>query len=561
MFSIYDGRKSFYQWDLDRKLIVNDNTITEVHFCNKTDDCSLVCKVYEEKEKRVVSVPNIILQDNMRITAYGYDSNYTKHSACFDVIKRSKPADYVYTETEVVTVESIVEKATEDIRTDLDNIHTDLDNISELLSDCNTDIAANITDISTLKNQLKTIKQLSNKYDLKAGYNYTENIYIDTKGNECNGSAYGNCKCTDYVPIEGGISYTMFGIGYALYNENKQFLSAVIDKSGNNSIKEFVAPADGYVRLSINSQDLTYSRFCKTSEMYYEMPDYEQEPSPFFNPRIPCDVHLYGDSNSEGYGLADKSKGWANRLGARIMAMKTTMYNTRFSGFGEKETADNSIILKNNGYVVFSVYTDAIVLVGKDIEEIKVVVDGVELAPATSNTSQYKLDMGLHKVELYGVNGTNKLNGIAYKRTRTFTNHAKFGNYSSDLPTKPEGGIAIVMYGTNDRAMTQGSTYSNIWRFYQACLDYGVKPIIFTPIPTAISGETHNTYISTIGDIISMLPPDCINVYKDLQLIEFLGGETLFKDNVHLNDKGHKLLYAIAASKLQLAALTSELMA
>ena len=101
MFTIYDGRDCFYQWDKDRKLIVHDETIKEVHFCNKTDDCSLVCEVYAEGELNVVNVPNILLQDNWRINAYAYDENYTKHSEQFDVMSRTKPADYVYTETEI----------------------------------------------------------------------------------------------------------------------------------------------------------------------------------------------------------------------------------------------------------------------------------------------------------------------------------------------------------------------------------------------------------------------------------------------------------------------------
>ena len=43
MFKIYDGRDKFYQWDLDRQLIIDDPTVTQVHFCNRTDDSSLVC--------------------------------------------------------------------------------------------------------------------------------------------------------------------------------------------------------------------------------------------------------------------------------------------------------------------------------------------------------------------------------------------------------------------------------------------------------------------------------------------------------------------------------------
>ena len=102
MFKIYDGRDSFYQWDVDRKLIVDDATITQVHFCNRTDDCSLVCETYKEGELTLVNVPNILLQDSWRINVFAYDTNYTKFSDCFNVIKRSKPEDYIYTETEVL---------------------------------------------------------------------------------------------------------------------------------------------------------------------------------------------------------------------------------------------------------------------------------------------------------------------------------------------------------------------------------------------------------------------------------------------------------------------------
>lgn len=101
MFTIQDGRDSFYQWDIDRKLIVEDKAISEVHFCNKTDDCSLVCPTYEEDGVTVVNVPNILLQTDWKIRVYAYDKNYTKFSATFGVIARTKPESYIYTETEV----------------------------------------------------------------------------------------------------------------------------------------------------------------------------------------------------------------------------------------------------------------------------------------------------------------------------------------------------------------------------------------------------------------------------------------------------------------------------
>jgi hypothetical protein len=109
MFRIYDGRDMFYQWDLNRKLIVDDSTIKEVHFCNRTDSCSLVCQTYKDGDFNVVDVPNILLQTNWKIHIYAYN-DYTKHEEVFDVIQRTKPADYIYTEVEILNYDALVER-------------------------------------------------------------------------------------------------------------------------------------------------------------------------------------------------------------------------------------------------------------------------------------------------------------------------------------------------------------------------------------------------------------------------------------------------------------------
>lgn len=97
MFKIADGRTEFYQWDLDRKIIVEDKTIDEVHFCNRTDSCSLVVKVREEDGVYIADVPNVLLQTAWNINVYGYcEGNYTKQSAVFKVAARTKPEDYFY---------------------------------------------------------------------------------------------------------------------------------------------------------------------------------------------------------------------------------------------------------------------------------------------------------------------------------------------------------------------------------------------------------------------------------------------------------------------------------
>ena len=97
IFKIADGREYFYQWDIDRQLIVSDPTITEVHFCNRTDVCSLVVEVVDG----VANVPNKLLQSGFNVRVFGYDGKATMHEATFEVKARTQPTDYVYTETEI----------------------------------------------------------------------------------------------------------------------------------------------------------------------------------------------------------------------------------------------------------------------------------------------------------------------------------------------------------------------------------------------------------------------------------------------------------------------------
>lgn len=102
------GPKSyFWQWDLDRQLVVGEDTCGEVHFCNGTTECALVCEIYQQDGQRLVNVPNIFLQTDRDLTAYlyrkGSDGSLTRHQQTFRVVRRNKPDDYVYTETEVKT--------------------------------------------------------------------------------------------------------------------------------------------------------------------------------------------------------------------------------------------------------------------------------------------------------------------------------------------------------------------------------------------------------------------------------------------------------------------------
>lgn len=104
--SLYGDLSYFWQWDLNRKLVVEDDGVcSQVHFCNGTGP-ALVCLVRDENGLRVADVPNILLQKAEPIKAYLYtnaeDGTRTRRFYRFDVLARAKPEEYIYTETEVL---------------------------------------------------------------------------------------------------------------------------------------------------------------------------------------------------------------------------------------------------------------------------------------------------------------------------------------------------------------------------------------------------------------------------------------------------------------------------
>ena len=111
MFKILDGRDELFQWDINRQIIVSDASIDAVHYSNRTDNSALVVEVKEKNGLRVADIPNILLQESWDINVYGYcDGYYTKQAARIKVNPRTKPESYIYTETEVLNYNTVMEK-------------------------------------------------------------------------------------------------------------------------------------------------------------------------------------------------------------------------------------------------------------------------------------------------------------------------------------------------------------------------------------------------------------------------------------------------------------------
>lgn len=402
------------------------------------------------------------------------------------------------------------------------------------------------------------------KYDLKDGYATTPDIYIAADGTETTktGLSYAT---TDYIPVGENVSYTTFGLGYALYKKDKSFISSTFNVANSRGeIREFTPTEDGFVRVTFTKGvEWDFSRFCKSEDKTKLPTDYLPKASPFSDPTIPCDIDLYGDSNSYGYGLSDAANSWANRLGSLITSMPSTIVNDPgvMSVFALEYSSRPK--LGNAGALFFNAYTNKFTVNGEFITAVNVYIDGVEQAQMTASPALYEIDWGYHTIELRGATGTNNvITSIETNKKRSFSNHAVSGKNSEWLINSSRasltGNIAMVMFGTNDRQLQHGKTAGHFAKFLRECYAKGITVYLFSPVPTRSGGEENASYVKTISEAINEIPNvNYIDVYKDMQLFSLLSTESLYNDNLHLNDYGHKVLFAIAASSLHLAALNS----
>lgn len=102
MFAIANGRKALWQWDLNQQLTVAGDC-TEVHYLDRGAPSTLTVAVKDGK----ADIPNILLQRPGRLVVYAYivdaQDHHTKVCETFGIASRPKPAEYVYTDTEVKT--------------------------------------------------------------------------------------------------------------------------------------------------------------------------------------------------------------------------------------------------------------------------------------------------------------------------------------------------------------------------------------------------------------------------------------------------------------------------
>lgn len=137
MISLVGGE--LYQWDTGRivRVVPDENVkVHEVHFSTKRMDYAYVLKTYIIDGVTYCAIPNIILQQSNRLLCYevceNSDGEETIANTYFDIIKRNRPEDYVYTEQDHFTIQALsnrVDKLEESSHTHINK--TELDTITK----------------------------------------------------------------------------------------------------------------------------------------------------------------------------------------------------------------------------------------------------------------------------------------------------------------------------------------------------------------------------------------------------------------------------------------------
>ena len=106
--TIADGRGALWQWDTGRRVKITDGGVKQVHYQNKCFGRSVDVDVGDDG---TAIIPDELLQDCHTLTAYAYVTDdtgaYTMVQQDFAVHKRAKPAGYVYTPTDQMTLRTI----------------------------------------------------------------------------------------------------------------------------------------------------------------------------------------------------------------------------------------------------------------------------------------------------------------------------------------------------------------------------------------------------------------------------------------------------------------------
>ena len=162
MVTLVDG--DLYQWDTGRVVLIDpriENEVKEVHFTNKKIDFAYVAKTYSKNGNMYCAIPNILLQQYYDIycyeVRYNDDGEESVSTTIFNVTKRNRPLDYVYTEPEKYTYRELEERI-EKLEASFEEVKTTADEASVLANEAYTMAESAQTTASSFSEKIEDLQ-------------------------------------------------------------------------------------------------------------------------------------------------------------------------------------------------------------------------------------------------------------------------------------------------------------------------------------------------------------------------------------------------------------------
>jgi hypothetical protein len=128
-----DGRGELYQWDTGRKVVIDDESIKRVHYQNRFYGRTIDVDV----SGGFAIIPDRLLQSCSPLTVFAWSGNpddgYTKIEKTFEVNRRNRPSDYVFTPVDQKT---------------LDNLQEQIGDLADLTTEAKENLVAAINEVA-----------------------------------------------------------------------------------------------------------------------------------------------------------------------------------------------------------------------------------------------------------------------------------------------------------------------------------------------------------------------------------------------------------------------------
>lgn len=117
MIELEAGRRVLYQWDKDKRVVIDGflpRTKVEFSILNDCKDSALTVYAYVEAGHVVADIPNALLQTAGYLRVYvrppADDVVHCPEEKDIKIVRRDKPEDYDYTETPTVSLANKVDR-------------------------------------------------------------------------------------------------------------------------------------------------------------------------------------------------------------------------------------------------------------------------------------------------------------------------------------------------------------------------------------------------------------------------------------------------------------------